>query len=82
MNTRICPRYEGSVMDSVSCVAMIQREKVIPPRCAVHLQEVIDVEKTVSPKTLLGAPNERPLNDCPVLRWSTAGSDGAGVDFA
>lgn len=38
-----------------------------------HIHEVIDVEKTVSPKMLVGAPNDRPVNDCPVFRWRTAG---------
>jgi hypothetical protein len=37
--------------------------------------EVIEVEKTVSPKMLRGAPNERPVKDWPVLRWRTAGMD-------
>ena len=33
----------------------------------------MDVENTVSPNILRGAPKERPVNDCPVLRWRTAG---------
>ena len=39
------------------------------------------MEKTVSPKMLRGAPKERPVKDCPVLRWRTAGSmdDVAGA---
>ena len=40
----------------------------------MNVQEVIEVEKTVSPKMLWGAPNERPLKDCPVFRCRTAGS--------
>ena len=36
-------------------------------------QDVMDVEKTVSPKILRGAPKERPWKDWPVLRWRTAG---------
>lgn len=40
------------------------------------------MENTVSPLMLLGAPKERPWKDCPVLRWSTAGSEGAGVVLA
>jgi len=31
-------------------------------------QEVIEVEKTVSPKRLRGAPNDLPLKDSPDLR--------------
>jgi hypothetical protein len=37
------------------------------------LQEVMEVENTVSPKMLFGAPNDRPLYDCPDLRCNTAG---------
>ena len=40
-----------------------------------HLQEVMEVENTVSPKMLLGAPNDRPWKDWPVLRWRTAGAE-------
>lgn len=39
----------------------------------INSQDVMDVEKTVSPKMLRGAPNERPMKDCPVLRWRIAG---------
>ena len=35
--------------------------------------EVIEVENTVSPKTDLAAPNDRPVNFCPDLRCSVAG---------
>ena len=35
-------------------------------------QEVMEVEKTVSPKTLFGTPNDFPANDCPVFRWRIA----------
>lgn len=34
---------------------------------------MIEVEKTVSPKVLLGAPKDRPRKDWPVLRCKTAG---------
>ena len=34
---------------------------------------MIEVEKTDSPKRETGAPNERPVNDSPVLRWRVAG---------
>jgi hypothetical protein len=44
----------------------------------IHIQDVMDVEKTVSPKMLLGAPNDRPWKDCPVLRCKTAGKDEFG----
>ena len=30
------------------------------------------MENTVSPNTLFGAPNDFPVNDCPVFRWRTA----------
>ncbi len=40
-----------------------------------HSQDVIDVENTVSPQMLRGAPKERPVNDWPVFRWSAAGSE-------
>ena len=36
----------------------------------------MEVEKTVSPNTLVGAPKALPAKDCPVLRWSTAGTLG------
>ncbi len=39
----------------------------------LHSQDVIEVENTVSPKMLRGAPKERPANDWPVFRWRTAG---------
>ena len=35
-------------------------------------QEVMEVENTVSPNTLFGAPKDFPANDCPVFRWKTA----------
>jgi hypothetical protein len=38
-----------------------------------NIQEVMDVEKTVSPKILFGLPKDFPTKDCPVFRWSTAG---------
>jgi hypothetical protein len=38
-----------------------------------HLQEVIEVEKTVSPKRLRGAPKDLPVKDWPVLRCRAAG---------
>ena len=38
-------------------------------------QDVMDVEKTVSPQMLVGAPKERPTNDCPVFKWSVAGKE-------
>lgn len=38
----------------------------------------MDVEKTVSPKMLLGEPNERPWKDWPVLRCKTAGKAERG----
>ena len=41
----------------------------------IHSHDVMEVEKTVSPKILRGAPNEEPVNDWPVLRWRTAGMD-------
>jgi len=40
---------------------------------ALDIQDVMDVEKTVSPKMLLGEPNDRPWKDCPDLRCKTAG---------
>ena len=43
------------------------------PKKADDAQDVMDVEKTVSPKRLFSAPKERPLNDCPLLRCKTAG---------
>ena len=43
------------------------------------LQDVMDVENTVSPKILFGAPNERPRYDCPVLRCKTAGGIPTGA---
>lgn len=39
----------------------------------MYIQEVIEVEKTVSPKILFWLPNAFPVNDWPVLRWRTAG---------
>jgi hypothetical protein len=39
----------------------------------------MDVEKTVSPKTLLGEPNERPLKDWPVFRCKVAGKAERGL---
>lgn len=48
----------------------------------MNLQDVIEVENTVSPYMLLVAPNERPEKDCPVFKWSTAGKDSAGVEVA
>ena len=71
MKTRICPRYDGSVIDSVSDLGelrFVQRER--------DVQDVIEVENTVSPKTLRGAPKERPWNDWPVFRCRTAGIEG------
>lgn len=45
----------------------------------MNIQEVIEVEKTVSPNTLLGAPNERPWKVWPVLRCNAAGrAEGGG----
>jgi hypothetical protein len=48
----------------------------------VHIfaHEVIAVENTVSPKMLLGAPNDCPGNDCPLLRCKTAGT--ADIELA
>ena len=37
-------------------------------------QEVIEVEKTVSPHMLRGAPKARPLKVCPVFRCNAAGT--------
>ena len=34
----------------------------------ISIQEVIDVENTVSPKMLRGAPNDLPVKDWPLLR--------------
>ena len=45
-------------------------------------QEVIEVEKTVSPKILFGAPNDRPANDWPVFRWRIAGNDDVTGELA
>lgn len=39
----------------------------------IDIQDVMDVEKTVSPNVLFGEPNDRPWKDCPVLRCKTAG---------
>ena len=37
-----------------------------------YAQEVIEVENTVSPNTLFGAPKDTPGKDSPVLRCRTA----------
>ena len=75
VNTRIWPRYEGSVMDSVSA----ERSAAVFSETCEHVHEVIDVEKTVSAKMLFGAPKERPVNDCPDLRCRTPGTVDACV---
>ena len=48
----------------------------------MHVHDVMEVEKTVSPKMLRGAPNERPANDWPVFRCKTAGIDDPGIELA
>ena len=37
------------------------------------IQDVMEVENTVSPETLVGAPKDLPRNDWPVLRCNTPG---------
>lgn len=44
-----------------------------PERTRGNAHEVMDVENTVSPNMLVGAPNDRPVNDWPDLRCNTAG---------
>ena len=39
----------------------------------MHIQDVIEVENTVSPQMLVGAPKDRPKNDWPVFRCSAPG---------
>ena len=39
-----------------------------------HAHEVIDVENTVSPKILLSAPNDLPMNDWPDLKLEVQNS--------
>jgi hypothetical protein len=53
-------------MDSVSNRSSSQRYADTSQKTNEH--EVIEVENTVSPKALLGAPKDVPLKDWPVFR--------------
>ena len=55
-------------MDSVSGLVPRQITILIAELPSRDSQDVMDVEKTVSPQMLVGAPKERPTNDCPVFR--------------
>ncbi len=58
-------------MDSVSLVGI--RRVHSNNHFLKDVQEVMDVEKTVSPQMLRGAPNARPAYDCPLFKCKTAG---------
>lgn len=47
-----------------------------------HVQEVILVEKTVSPQMLFWLPKLVPVKDCPDWRWRVAGMVFANVGRA